>query len=599
MAIDTPTEIALQDELRALAQKLDCAGHGQKDPLKNAACQAYGWSKDKLYRELKKIGWNSGRKRRADAGTTKCDEGSLGFVGALRQHSMRKNGKQIMFTPVAKSVAMANGYKMDASVSTINRQLSKRQLAPKHMKQDSPSVRMRSLYPNHVHQVDPSLCVLFYMPNGEQRIMEDDKFYKNKLDNYAKIKLKCWRYVLVDHTSNVVIVRYYAAAGENAENMWDFLCYCWGRKNNSVMHGVCDILYWDKGSANQAGSILNALRELDCQSLTHEPGRARAKGAVEGANNLVETQFECRLKFEPVNGVDELNAAVECWYNAYNSNSIPGQDTRLERRGMAQPVTRYGLWQTIKAEKLRVLPNRDICASLRRSVPVTRAVSSNLTISFKHPKADKSNDYSLRECAGVLVGMKVEVSALYFGEAQIRIVIKHVDDSESIHKLTPIEYDSLTGFPIDSAVFGEEFKALPDTGVEDAKKAADKLAYPDLDQDEIKKAKNKQKTPFGGDVKAHSYLEQSKQQAPSFMEKKGAVIQPPSETFMDEKPLSLIQAKKMISQRMSNRDLKPEEITWIHDNFTQVLPSQIESILTQLRNGVPAQPVLRVVNSKE
>ena len=46
-------------------------------------------------------------------------------------------------------------------------------------------------------------------------------------------------------------------------------------------------------------------------------------GGVEGANNLVETQFESRLRFDPVHSVDQLNAAASAWAEAFNANAIP------------------------------------------------------------------------------------------------------------------------------------------------------------------------------------------------------------------------------------------------------------------------------------
>jgi hypothetical protein len=596
MSVSTPAKLHIQDELRRIAEQLDNCPHGKKSTILASVKAHFGWSTDTLYRKLKDIGWDSGKAKRSDAGKTSVSEQALSMMEAMRMQSVRKNGKTTMHTPVAKSILSQNGHDINVSVSTINRLSRLRSTTDGDMKRASPSTIVRSLHPNHVHQVDPSLCVLYYMPNGEQRIMESDQFYKNKLDSYNKVKLKCWRYVLTDHTSNTIIVKYYATEGENSTNLWDFLCYAWAKQKGRVFYGVPQILYWDKGSANTSGPIRNALDQLDVKHLTHEKGRARAKGSVEGANNNVEIQFECRLKLEPVDNVDQLNAAVEHWYNAYNSNSIKGQDTRLNRPGMRQPAPRYGLWQTIKAAQLRELPNEDICKTLLASTPVERQIEPNLTISFVHPKVRKSCTYSLRDCAHALVGKKVLVSALVYSQADVRITLTLSDGSKALHDLSPVVYDELYGMPLDAPVFGENYIAMPDTDVEKRKKVGDKLAYPDLDEAAIQKAKDKQLAPFGGTINAHSFLAQQAAAAPGFMQKQGTPIVPPSTIVADERSYDRLDIKDWLHKRLM-RDFEAHEVEWLN-KFTTVKQSELNGILEQIRAGVPAAPVLRVVNNK-
>ncbi|MCD2164674.1 hypothetical protein [Comamonas koreensis] len=67
-------------------------------------------------------------------------------------------------------------------------------------------------------------------------------------------------------------------------------------------------------------AIKSLLASLEVEAITHEAGNSRAKGGVENANNIVETQFESRLRFEPVNSVAELNATAQAWAEAYNAN---------------------------------------------------------------------------------------------------------------------------------------------------------------------------------------------------------------------------------------------------------------------------------------
>ena len=100
--------------------------------------------------------------------------------------------------------------------------------------------------------------------------------------------------------------------------------------------------------------------------ITHEPGNARAKGAVENANNLVEKLFESRILLEPVGSVDELNQAVEHWQDAYNADQIPGYNARHNRHKQS----RLSIWQRImlaeNQNKFRRLPAEDACRFLLR-----------------------------------------------------------------------------------------------------------------------------------------------------------------------------------------------------------------------------------------
>ena len=131
------------------------------------------------------------------------------------------------------------------------------------------TTELRSLHPNHVHQIDPSLCLLYYTPGGKQHLMTESKFYKNKLDAYAKVKLKCWRYVRYDHASGVVDVRYYEAEGENQDQFvmntltgaWcqftGINANCWEILNDVPYFGGNDgnVYQWDYGAGDYIDSL--------------------------------------------------------------------------------------------------------------------------------------------------------------------------------------------------------------------------------------------------------------------------------------------------------------------------------------------------------
>lgn len=58
------------DYLREMANKLANAPHGKKDDIIAKACDTLQISRPQLYREIKKAGFETGRKTRSDKGKT-------------------------------------------------------------------------------------------------------------------------------------------------------------------------------------------------------------------------------------------------------------------------------------------------------------------------------------------------------------------------------------------------------------------------------------------------------------------------------------------------------------------------------------------------
>ncbi|MFS4552637.1 integrase [Comamonas resistens] len=575
------------DYLRELARKLVAAPHGGAGSLVDDAAQFLGMSKQTIYRHLKAVaGWESGRKCRSDKGSTSVGSDALMTLATMQRESVRDNGKQTMKTPVARSVLQANGLEVGVSNAQLNRLMRDRGLNVEAQQQAAPAQQMRALHPNHVHQVDPSLCLVYYL-NGRQQIMEDREFYKNKLENFAKVKFKVWRYVLWDMASGAIQVWYCEAAGESQANMFSFLMHAWGKQEGRLFHGVPKYLYWDKGSANIATAIQCLLRSLECESRTHEAGNARAKGGVEGGNNIVETQFECRLRFEPVEDVESLNRAAQIWSEAYNANLIPGQDTRLRRVGLSMPVARYDLWQLIKPQQLRLLPPVDVCQALMTGKEVERKVDGHERISFKHPKAERAMTYSLKGMDGVNVGDMVSVRPLVYGELAIQIELPRFDGEPLVYRAEPeLEFDDF-GAPLSAAVFGEEMKSHADTPAMKAGKAMDELAFPDQDAD---KARQKKVVPFGGEIKAHSYLKEVEQ--PSYLQRPGVEIATP-EHAQPAAPRMLDSTVVMLRVRSElGRNLTAEENQFMTARFAGGVPEdQLDALIDQFKNPPQAQDV--------
>ncbi len=589
MGINEPNSLAYQDALRQLARELEAARHGTKGPLKRGFCTRWDISPQTLHKHLKNVGWYSGRKLRKDAGASSVDDHILSEISAALRLGVHKNGKATMQTPTARSVLASNGREIRVGNAQVNRLLKRKGMDLATQRQGSAHIHMRSTHPNQVHQVDPSLCLLYYTLNGKQCQISDAEVYKNKPEAIEKLKaLKLWRYVLTDHYSGIILVRYYQSHGETQENLYDFLLWCWAWQDGRPFHGVPDLLVWDKGSANTAAGIKNALRALTVGTYEHEAGNPKCKGQVENGNNLVETQFESRLKYEPVSSVDELNAAAERWCIAWNANLVPHQDSRLHRRGMARPTARFDLWQTIRQDQLRILPPDEVCRYLFKADPETRIVRADRSIGFRHPVSKRSETYDLRHIPEVYPRLEVLASPLIYGPHQVVVTVEDYRGEKVEHIVSPVDYDSVSGQRRDSPVWGERFEALPDSVADTAGKAADHAAFPGLDQAELDKAKKNNAAPFGG-LDAHSHL--ADVYLPEYMERRGTELHLPDRARVECKPLSNIEARRALVGDLG-RNLTGEEAQWIRDAYPEGVPeTEMPALAGRLRAGdTPAQP---------
>lgn len=564
-------EDGVREYLRGVACRLEACGRGGREAVLDQAEAFLGWSRATVYRHLReRAGWTSGRKARADKGATRQSEESLELIASIQKPAVRKNGKATLHTPSAVSIAAVNGAEIAVTPGRINRLLKDRRLNVAVQKRARPVQEMRALHPNHVHQVDPSLCLIYYL-KGKQHIIREDEFYKNKLEGVAEIRQKVWRYVLWDAASSVIVPWYVEAAGETQDNLFRFLMHAWGRQSGRPFHGVPRILVWDKGSANGAAAIRSLLRALQVQDIPHAKGNPRAKGGVEGANNIVETHFECRLRFQPVASVEELNRAADAWANAYNADLIPHEDCRLRRDGLPRPMARYDLWLRITESQLRCLPPVEVCQALMEGKPVTRKVADGLKISYKHPRAQRTLQYDVSGLAGVCVGDTVAISPLVYGECPIMIRVERYDGEPLEYVVTPeTEYDEF-GQPLSGAVWGQEFKSKPDTEVERQGKALDRRAYPGRTLAEIQKAKDKNATPFEGHLDTIDHLQRI--DVPAYLAKRGSEITVPDRARVEVHPLTHIQALKSLVVLLG-RAVSAEENALVRAGYPDGVPEE-------------------------
>jgi hypothetical protein len=563
-------------------------------------CRMFAFSTATAYKALGEYGWESGRKKRKDAGTTSVDPQTLLTVAAMSRNGFRKNGKETMPVNVAVSVAAMNGMDPGVSNSRVRQLLRENELAARSLKAASPHTHMRSLHPNHVHLVDPSLSLLYFTPN-KQHLLRDDEVYKNKPFLEGKENLKCWRYVLTDHYSASICVRYYESPGEKPENLYDFLLYAWGQKQNPayMFHGLPELLLWDRGSANSARAVTNALKALRIRTEAHAVGKPRAKGQVENANNLVETHFECLLKLEEVGSLAELNEAAERWCAAYNANEIPALDTRLRRSGRLIGI-RTMLWQRITESQLRELPDAEICRQIFTTGMQVRKVAGDLTIRIVHPKIKRALVYSLADLPGIISGMDVAVQPVLV-DAELVVIVRYKYDNEDVSfEAKPIELDA-AGFDIAAAVIGEEYKAQKDTRREKNVKTLVKISGEG----------EKGVTPFasvtnGQGFKAHSLIHPAAN--PFVRQRTGASIEvAEAENKLHDAGISqtaetvrtheiLISATEMAKRIKPKLGYVPEGfIEWLKETYPEGTPSNLLDDLVNKYEGREEESFVKIL----
>ena len=110
----------------------------------------------------------------------------------------------------------------------------------------------------------------------------------------------------------------------------------------------------------------------------------------------------------------------------------------------------------------------------------------------------------------------------------------------------------------------------------------DEQAYPGLSADEIKAARAKRVTPFEGELKAHSYLQDI--ELPTYLPRRGTahdLVAPKLEL----PPLSLVEAAKQIKSRVeaAGGEWKPEHFKWLAQRYPDGVPQeQLDAIVAEL-----------------
>lgn len=584
--------------LVGLSERLKAAGHGERRAMVEAHAAMLGRSTNTVYGWLRDYaGYESGRKRRADAGTSRLDDKALELIAALRQEGHRQNGKQTMPLGVTMNILDGNGIDIAVSKSQVARLLRQRGMDSATLASSRVTQELRALHPNHVHQIDPSLCLLYYAPGGKQHMMTEQKFYKNKFDNFNKVKLKVWRYVRYDRASGVIDVRYYESAGENQTVLFDFLMWTWGKQEGRMNHGVPKLLLWDKGSANTSHGIQNLLDGLGVQHETHAAGHAWAKGGVEQANNLVETHFESRLKVEPVDSVEQLNAAALGWVREWNANLLTHIDARLVRAS-GEPLVRDDLWRLILRTPgaLIELPSREICQWFMSGKERERQVN-NLQITFAHPELGRAASYDLRPWAEFIHNrQKVNVTPLLMRDGVLRVEIARAGAEPLLVEVHPARDFTAFGESASAQVIGEGYVRKVESASEMAARRLAATAYGEgttVDGAETLREKNAR--PFahlndGKGLVAHSHVG-NKEILPGLMPAAGEVATEAVRAAgravreVQAEPLSHVEAAKRL-RALVGSSWTAEHFAWLAQRHPAgVQEDALGTIAAEIRGG--------------
>lgn len=580
--------------LRALCAKLAAAAKGEKAALKESMARQLNCSMAKLHRMLTAVGYSDGRKPRCDKGKSVIKPDDAKMLAGVLKAATRQNGKRTLSMADAREMLEANGKLpglvdtetgevRSVSASTVSRALKQYRLHPDQMAAPTPYMPMRYPHPNHTWEIDASVCVVFYLPEGGAKLMDEGRFYKNKPEQVSSIeKQRVIRFVCWDGCSGTVAARYYLGE-ESAENLIDFFIWCVQQRTFKdrpmPFYGVPKIVYTDQGSANRSalfGALLNA---LDVRLLMHMPGASRSTGGAESSQNIVETKFEHTLTFWQAGDIDALNERAEEWMHTFNG-------TRAHTR---HGSSRYGVWSMIRPEQLRVPPSEEILRMLPTSRVETRRVEGDLTIGYA-PARLAGARYDVAAVPGVWVGATVEVSLNPYerDERGVQFVRVRMPDAVEWVSCAPLEM-GLDGVRVDAPEFGSEYGRLRDTEVDRNRKELDKLTY---GADTLQEAKRRRfgKTPaFLGEIDPFAAM--ARVELPSYLPKRGTQLNVPAPVQIETKPYTHIDAARWVVGRLS-RALTPEENAWMRSTWPEGVPeADLETMLARLQGLGEAAPV--------
>ncbi|NNJ15478.1 transposase family protein [Pseudomonas putida CSV86] len=573
----TPIEIQLLSQIAERAAK---APHGQRTAVYKAGAAELGVSVQTLQRKLKEVSVRNQRKRRSDAGNSALPLEEARLISAVLLESIRANNKQL--STIVRAVERLRSNNMilagradettgefkSLSNGAIARALRAYKLHPEQLLHDAPAVSLASKHPNHVWQIDASISTQFYLADDGAKAMDKAEFYDGKPGNLKKIeRQRLWRYVVTDHASGTLYLEYVLGA-ESAENLCSVLINAMQKRHEAdPFHGVPWMLMTDPGAAMTSGLFRNLCRAMSIELIINQAGNARAKGQVEQAHNIVEREFESALRFQSAGSLEQINEWAGKWMRYYNATSI---HTRTRR-------TRYGVWQLITADQLRLAPSVEVCRDLAVSTPEERKVSNMLRVSFRGAQFD------VRSVPDVMVGEKLLITRNCWRDQDSAIaVLVGEDGREQYHVIDRIGADQF-GFAQTSAIIGEQYKRHAETPAQLSRKVLEQLATGTTSEEEAQAARKAKAIPFGGRIDPHKHVTDTV--LPAYLPRRGTSLDV-NAPDIELKPYSHVEAAKILRPRLGAL-WSSETFGWLQQRYPQGVPQdQLDAIESELKRPV-------------
>jgi len=322
-----------------------------------------GVSQQAIRKRVKELGVESGRRRRADFGSSRVPEDTFLRTAAF-VHGGRTKKNNTLAAADAIDMARLSGVPFAhlLTPTMLNTWMQRNKVTRQDATRPTPHQELRTEYSNELHLVDTSVFAAFRLANTGKLVPQTvgfDAGYKNKPGEGPTIT----RYVLNDHCSHAFFVWYFPRA-ENQRDLIHFLHLAWAgrwhmRETEPKVYqlalrraekriaiqtepldgpaivtgdiqdecplsrlypfrGIPEMLYTDAGPA--FGSVTKAvLRNLNVRHLQPTPGNPRPRGSNERLHKIWEDAFEMRLQYERISTIEELNAVALdfcVWYNA-------------------------------------------------------------------------------------------------------------------------------------------------------------------------------------------------------------------------------------------------------------------------------------------
>lgn len=240
--------------------ELDAAPKGAKGAIVNRYAEILKVSRDTIYKMIRDEYGPAKIVKRAK----KIDQNIIDEVARFKIMGMNLGLKEReLSTELCINHVEGKGYKVDCSISTINRRL-----AEAGFRMRKSIVRVEAAYSNQMHQMDFSRSKYFQLWKFDKKTGDYLlKIAKQLTYKENENKLASWLVGITDAYSRVSLARMYAASGESAAIGIDFLNYVYTRpEDEHPLRYLPDILKTDNGAFIKNEDISGMLEALEVES---------------------------------------------------------------------------------------------------------------------------------------------------------------------------------------------------------------------------------------------------------------------------------------------------------------------------------------------